>query len=300
MAITKFTSGESPTMAAFNSRYTEVDNDIGAAKTWASGTFSNPNLLINGNFKNPVNQRGESVYTSSETVRIPCFDTWRVMRLSAAVGSGGVVLTRTETASTYGSFECKQERDGFEEGKTYTLSAEIDGTVHSVSGTLSATTVIGYVQGFGNMRFELGSNYVTAYLIVSNSSPHTIGYIKLEKGGSATPFVPRPYGEALAACQRYYYAVPNDAGFTGSAGASTSLAYVTIPTPVQMRVTPTLASGAFKVRGAGVANATATSVSVYGLRGNAITLSLALPEGFLANQVYWAYTAGVLAFDAEL
>lgn len=33
---------------------------------------------------------------------------------------------------------------------------------------------------------------------------HHVRFVKLEYGNTATPFVPRPYGEELALCQRYY------------------------------------------------------------------------------------------------
>ena len=65
-----------------------------------------------------------------------------------------------------------------------------------------------------------------------------IAQVKLEAGSVATPFRPRPIGEELALCQRYYQKIGfvfASQSFGGSGGALNQVSL-----PVEMRVSPTI------------------------------------------------------------
>ena len=95
--------------SALGEDFSEFDNQlkkyvstiIGAVNSLENGTIvckqaeiannvSNPNLLINGNFK--VNQRGESTYSIAGRYTV---DRWRLVNGSVSVASNGIVLNGT-------------------------------------------------------------------------------------------------------------------------------------------------------------------------------------------------------------
>jgi hypothetical protein len=139
----------------------------------------NPNYLINGNSQ--VWQRGESftLTRNSETWQY-CDDRWRykftgetdAIAVVSKNPSGGVKITITGTGTV-------TRQQVFENTFTGTLTSSINGV--KTSSAFSGTTV---EQTF--------------------SSTSVVDWTKLEAGSVSTPFSPRPYGEELILCQRYY------------------------------------------------------------------------------------------------
>jgi len=107
------------------------------------------------------------------------------------------------------------------------------------SGTL-ATSWAGYVQG----NEAVGQvNHAD-----STSNNFYITGVQLEVGETATPFEHRSYGDELARCQRYFYAVNEhtstyDYPFFVASAFSTTQANGGISLPVPMRATPTNSYG---------------------------------------------------------
>ena len=91
--------------------------------------FSNPNLLINPDFK--INQRGASTYTTTSESPIYTVDRWMLSRGKATVNSDGTVtVTATGGANNKeGYFQQKLENAI---SGAYTVSME----VASISGTV--------------------------------------------------------------------------------------------------------------------------------------------------------------------
>lgn len=172
----------------------------------ANEIASNPNLLINPDFK--INQRGKSVY-SGKTYTV---DGWKCIRSAGQVTVGDSGITISNTAGGECKIQNFIERDLT--GKTITLSACIDGTIHKVSGV--ATTDMAtwskqlkvYFDGRGGYLL-FGSHQASPpifFVMIESSEEksYNIQWVKLELGGIATPFTPTDPATELVKCQRYY------------------------------------------------------------------------------------------------
>lgn len=168
---------------------------------------SRPNLLINSNFANPVNQRGITAETwSNEATSNPPygFDRWRLG--SSIVSSIDNGITFQSTGGDNNGLAQFVEF-GVEDGKTYSLSACIDGKI--ISGTTVATSS-GLCTAYEDDSVRLFLAYSSSravygfYIRFKDTNQHTVTWAKLELGNYATPYAPRLYQEEWLLCQRYY------------------------------------------------------------------------------------------------
>lgn len=174
--------------------------------------YSNPNLLDNWYFGNPVNQRGQTEHTGSQNGYF--IDRWKL-------GAYDQTVTVTESGlhwSTTIGIWCTQVLENFDEliGRTLTLSAIIDGVLYSVTGVLTESGKLS-MKPVGNLFVEL-THDEKGFRFVSYNNPTptvTILAAKLELGSQQTLAhqdengnwvlneIP-DYGEQLARCQRYF------------------------------------------------------------------------------------------------
>ena len=194
-----------------------ADTDIHVTATekaaWNAVNYSNPNLLINPDFR--INQRGQAEFTSGYTV-----DRWYSPgKCSAAPISGGVKLTSTVTASSTTHAFWQDFEFPLPPGK-YTLSLKAADVTGVWAARIRTVTAAGdYVDSYYTPRLQAGINSVTVDLSDSEYiSAVSIGFnkgneagnslklawAKLEGGSLATPFVPPDPATELAKCQRYY------------------------------------------------------------------------------------------------
>lgn len=189
-------------------------------------SISNPNLLINGNFQ--INQRGNTNYTNGYTV-----DRWMLTsdsNLQLDVLDKGVRIT-DKSIGTWDNFCTKFDCSDFKHllGKTLTLTFKLltpTTKVNQIWGMCRNTENEHYYFNYGLMEdpdfykdgpisiisktFTLDQIYSDGYIefgiqMISNvGNSIEIEWAKLEIGDHLTPFVPRPYAEELALCQRYY------------------------------------------------------------------------------------------------
>ena len=194
-----------------------ADSDIHVTATekaaWNAVNYSNPNLLINPDFR--INQRGQAEYTSGYTV-----DRWYSPgKCSAAPISGGVKLTSTVTASSTTHAFWQNFEFPLPPGK-YTLSIKAADVTGVWAARIRTVTAAGdYVDSYYTPRLQAGINsvtvdlsdseYISAVSIGFNKGTEAgnslkLAWAKLEGGSLATPFVPPDYAAELAKCQRFY------------------------------------------------------------------------------------------------
>ena len=170
--------------------------------------FSNPNLLINSDFRNPINQRGASSYNSDTSWNMYyTIDRWAIQHgANMVVNSSSIKLTNTSGVNPSVFLQKLENPLPLD---TYTLTINVASIVN-----------IPFVQladGDGNFHtldLKQGKNVLTLTTKVASvefaidaNQELEIEWVKLEQGSIATPFVPRPYGEELALCQRYYQVI---------------------------------------------------------------------------------------------
>nr|DAR57789.1 MAG TPA: tail fiber protein [Caudoviricetes sp.] len=169
--------------------------------------FSNPNLLINPDFR--INQRRQTSYKAGST-RLYTVDRWHILDCSATVLDGGL----TVQSNNGGWLAQKLEKAV---NGVATLSIKIS----EISGKLSFADSMNDVTitSAGVYSITLSNvNQFSMYLHENTSA--TIEWAKLEKGSIATPFVAPNPAEELVKCRRYYnfiashfYGVANPNGF---------------------------------------------------------------------------------------
>lgn len=206
---------DSVARAAIEAHAADADIHVTATEkaAWNAVNYSNPNLLINPDFR--INQRGQAEYTSGYTV-----DRWYSPgKCSAAPISGGVKLTSTVTASSTTHAFWQDFEFPLPPGK-YTLSLKAADVTGVWAARIRTVTAAGdYVDSYYTPRLQAGINSVTVDLSDSEYiSAVSIGFnkgneagnslklawAKLEGGSLATPFVPPDYAAELAKCQRFY------------------------------------------------------------------------------------------------
>ena len=206
---------DSVARAAIEAHAADADIHVTATEkaAWNAVNYSNPNLLINPDFR--INQRGQAEYTSGYTV-----DRWYSPgKCSAAPISGGVKLASTVTASSTTHAFWQDFEFPLPPGK-YTLSLKAADVTGVWAARIRTVTAAGdYVDSYYTPRLQAGINsvtvdlpdseYISAVSIGFNKGNEAgnslkLAWAKLEGGSLATPFVPPDYAAELAKCQRFY------------------------------------------------------------------------------------------------
>lgn len=194
--------------------------------SYLGNKFSNPNLLINPDFK--INQRGSTTYTTGYTV-----DRWRVT--SATLNATTKTLSNSNSASGKFLQSLKNKPTG-----TFTVSLN----VASVTGTVKfswkdgSTYKTGAVISKGLNTYTFTASSLTEVGIdVASGASIQLDYMKLEEGSVATHFVTPNKAEELAKCQ--YYTVIFEPWRT-ILNANTDSSVINIDTRCKMRTKPTV------------------------------------------------------------
>ena len=210
--ITPFKGTELFNTASFNNRISQINTGF--------SYISNPNLLDNWYFGNPVNQRGKTEYTGN-SYYIDRWRSWDGDSSSLSVVSGGIKIA--------GTLYQYLEPVVFEElwGKTVAISLLLaDGTLYTDSFVLKkADWYSVHINAHGLNSIQLGisnddfenrnNNFFRVRPATVGTLSDTILAAKLELGSQQTLAhqdadgnwvlneVP-DYGEQLRRCQRYF------------------------------------------------------------------------------------------------
>lgn len=209
-----------------------------------------PNLLDNWYFGNPVNQRGQTEYTSNYTI-----DRWWLQAdTSLNVVDGGV--------NVIGKWDIEQFFEKALPNGTYTLSLLYkDKTGSDPLRLIAANRSSGDVaqkvtndaSGLLSVTFTSGNcDKVLAGFAGSTDNVATFVAIKLELGDTQTLAhkengvwvlneIP-DYGEQLRRCQRYLFSARGTTNYvcvgSGYISVDGTEAIIVVPTPVSLRATP--------------------------------------------------------------
>lgn len=191
--------------------------------------FSNPNLLLNSNFR--VDQRGYGTYSNNTTKPTYTLDRWMSINAKVVYNIDGTV-TITSLATTDASAWFKQ-----------ILAHAVD-AMCTLSCYITAVTGNAYLYNQANgEKIVKGLNTVVisspslkgASIELKQGASITIKWIKLEKGSKATTYVAPNYAEELQKCMMYYNKLQ-----TSLNGYFTTQTYVSSDTALNMRTKPTI------------------------------------------------------------
>ena len=155
--------------------------------------FSNPNLLINPDFK--INQRGATSYEKQGY----SVDRWKIWNVTVTPSTNGGITVKNDKYTDTGTF--LQYLENATEGDS-TLSCYVT----SVSGTVTMVadddSQVVLKQGLNVVHTSKSTKAFTIFL--NRGTSITLKWVKLEQGKVATAYiVPNP-AEELVKCKRYY------------------------------------------------------------------------------------------------
>ena len=187
------------------------------------------NLLDNSDFRNPVNQRGQTDYTNNGYT----IDRWEVYSGAVGVSSLGYITTSGQM----------YQKIAIPTDKVYTFAIENDAGIALVTG-IPANGIHSATLGNALIKLATIDRYVE--VVIEPSEGHNLAgaYWAALYEGSYTadtlpPYVPKGYAAELAECKRYYQVIPYDFSIFNVATDSAYPSRYPILFPQLMRITPT-------------------------------------------------------------
>lgn len=158
--------------------------------------FSNPNLLINPDFK--INQRGKSTYTAESVIYT--VDRWKAWHVTVNIDEKGYINIANNAYQDEGIL--RQELESAIDGPS-TLSCYVE----LVSGTVKmeephSNSKIILKQGLNILHVDGNADSFKITLV--RGSNVTLKWAKLEQGSIATSFVEPNISDELDKCLRYF------------------------------------------------------------------------------------------------
>ena len=249
------------------------------------------NLLDNSDFRNPVNQRGQTSYSLGAWGGYT-IDRWAVS------GEGATVTLTPNGLQVSGVLHQPIAEYDRLSGKTVTLAAKVNGEIFCCSGTVTYTGEWHRVTETGSEALQAGIGVEavveTSLLWVTIGAANaTFEWIALYEGEytaeTLPEYQPKGYVAELMECKRYFRALFGDESYEylymGQAFSKTS-GVIIVPIEVPMRITPTLTkTGTVSVtNSAGNVDSTpVTSLSVAKAKDNVISLIYAVGSGQTAG-----------------
>lgn len=188
--------------------------------------FSNPNLLINPDFK--INQRAKSTYSS--TGAGGTVDRWVGTNVKTVVNSDNTVTVSSLSGTGYYT----QHEENISYGKhTYSIYVQaITGTVKAFYKSKDSKDIeLGTLKQGLNTFTSVDDGFKSFFLSIAGGSSVTLKYAKVEQGAVATSFIAPNYAEEILKCQRFYVVLESSlAGY----GANSAI-YIPFARGVYMR-----------------------------------------------------------------
>lgn len=209
--------------------------------------LSNSNLLINSEFRNPINQRNKIEYISG--IDVYTIDRWKFYisdisnSITVNLTNEGITIKNSNDVEG-GIFQLIEYP--IKEGTKLTVSAKVDGEIRSLTGIYTTAAVTEIKDDFKIGFNKHISGYLHVVLYCQNSNVHTVEWVKLEIGDKATPFYPRSYGEELALCQRFYEKCVSKYEIRKISFNANNFSEGRVTFKVQKRIAPTISIYSYK------------------------------------------------------
>lgn len=167
--------------------------------------FSNPNLLINPDFK--INQRGATSYEQQGY----SVDRWKIWNVTVTPSANGGITVKNDKYSDTGTF--LQYLENATEGDS-TLSCYVTSVSGTVTMVADDNSQVVLKQGLNVVHTNKSTKKITIFL--NQGTSITLKWVKLEQGKVATEFIVPNYAEELTKCKRFFQVLNVFEGFVGS------------------------------------------------------------------------------------
>lgn len=207
-------------------------------------TISNPNLLINSDFRNPVNQRGQTTYKSvaNNFTRVFTIDRWNMQNGCELTVNDNSITLKGDSAANGASIFCQVME--VLPADTYTLQVKVksmsNGADIKITNSKSQDVFIDNLYTGLNTFTVTNTDVFFVSVNLGSSSVIELEWIKLEVGTTGTAFSPRLYAEELALCRRYFDIMGGTRVIGVEQDYSANTFTYAIPRNVMMRTTPTI------------------------------------------------------------
>ena len=225
-----------------NDNYNKIDNGV---KTALQGRAAQ-NLLDNSDFRNPVNQLGQSSYsgTGGKVHTIDRWHTWSAS-ISVSVQSGYLSITNS-TDSIYQNIAQIIAGHNLTDKAATIAVWDAAGNVYCASGVISTNNEIACNTPTDFWFSAMLEDDNTIYFSIKPRGAKTakIKAAALYEGAydaSTLPaYQPKGYAAELAECQRYYQIIPEQTSCAFSAYAQSGKYFASSINFPHMRITPTV------------------------------------------------------------
>lgn len=188
--------------------------------------FSNPNLLINPDFK--INQRKASSYEKQGY----SVDRWRIWNVTVTPNANGGITVKNDKYTDIGTFI--QTLENATEGDS-TLSCYVTSVSGTVTMAADDNSQVVLKQGLNVVHTSKSTKAFTIFL--NRGTSITLKWVKLEQGKVATEFITPNMAEELIKCCRFYQA--HQVMYT-TYGIADQHYYHKLPLITVLRVNPTV------------------------------------------------------------
>ena len=167
--------------------------------------FSNPNLLINPDFK--INQRGATSYEQQGY----SVDRWKIWNVTVTPSANGGITVKNDKYSDAGTFV--QPLENATEGDS-TLSCYVTSVSGTVTMVADDNSQVVLKQGLNVVHTSKSTKNFTIFL--NQGTSITLKWVKLEQGKVATEFIAPNIAEELTKCNRFFRVLNVYEGFVGA------------------------------------------------------------------------------------
>lgn len=155
--------------------------------------FSNPNLLINPDFK--INQRGATSYEQQGY----SVDRWKIWNVTVTPSASGGITVKNDKYEDTGTFI--QILENATEGDS-TLSCYVESVSGTVTMVADDNSQVILKQGLNIVHTSMSTKNFIIFL--NRGTNVTLKWVKLEQGKVATEFIAPNMAEELIKCCRFY------------------------------------------------------------------------------------------------